>query len=652
MRLQVETDSAIRLNSHLQRAPKWREALLGLLVCALVGPGQMVAAISPVSAAAAVTQDTDQPLRKITGDGPTKELLLQTLDLVSDALASKQYERAVPYFKVPADFDPRMLSGLTKLQAVSREGVNVLRKSAEFGPAGNYFGKENVANIAARDGFNVADCYGILLIQEGVQAEVVALWVNDHFELQRISGVGKLKPQVKEPIGATESAEMSEGAFPSKVYAQAPSKRAIIGTLEVVSAALEAGQLEAASQHFVLPPNFRPEMLGNLVERNEISAAGVAILKSEAEFQTAVAAFGEERATLFVERAGVELKDCFGFNHTVGEVAAEVIGCWQGDRFKLVRLDDVGKLQPTAASPKNTSPPPRAAREFPRRTAEEAANALGELATAATANPDDIATQIDYAVCLEQVGNLPLAWEVVKKTIVAAPEDPDARRFLLRMMDAWRMRDVLSLNMPQASIQGLLGEPTDTRKIGDNFERWSYGFMAIDFIDQKLAQIVDNRSIADGLFEPLAEVEPAFDGRQWQKIYRNFGGIAMRDLYVPPGEMISSWTETLEISQFTGMAKQLTSLDAIYERVKQATTSQAPAAKVAIVDQSPDSLLMTCEIPAGDQQSDATIEVIRFIKGERDLHRIAYKSKLGEAGKETLQQWSEILGGLQLKKLK
>lgn len=125
-----------------------------------------------------------------------------------------------------------------------------------------------------------------------------------------------------------------------------PTREALIAVLRSVAQQLESGQFEAAADFFWLPPDFKPSMLRGLIEKQEISRAGVARLASEATFGTALERFGAERATAFAQRAAVKVADCYGFYHEAGGVTAEVIAVWENGKFKLLRLDDVGKLPP------------------------------------------------------------------------------------------------------------------------------------------------------------------------------------------------------------------------------------------------------------------------------------------------------------------
>ncbi len=123
-----------------------------------------------------------------------------------------------------------------------------------------------------------------------------------------------------------------------------PTRERLLKVLKAALEKLERKELTEAAEHFVLPPDFKPSMLEGLLERREISKAGLEVLSAEATFGTAIDRFGEKRAKAFATKASVHVDDCYGFCHEENSITAEVIAVWKNSQFKLIRLDDVGKL--------------------------------------------------------------------------------------------------------------------------------------------------------------------------------------------------------------------------------------------------------------------------------------------------------------------
>ncbi|MFK5924243.1 MAG: hypothetical protein QM496_18860 [Verrucomicrobiota bacterium] len=143
------------------------------------------------------------------------------------------------------------------------------------------------------------------------------------------------------------SALLISTPFPCSAQDQTTANKALlIEQLKETYALLEKGDYPSASKYFVLPPKFTPDMLGAFIKRREISLAGIIRLEKEAKFDKASVLFGAEKAASLAKRAGVDVEQCYGFYHQTKEATAEVIALWQDGTFKIVRLDDVGKLLP------------------------------------------------------------------------------------------------------------------------------------------------------------------------------------------------------------------------------------------------------------------------------------------------------------------
>ncbi|MCF6313763.1 MAG: hypothetical protein L3J39_15065 [Verrucomicrobiales bacterium] len=89
------------------------------------------------------------------------------------------------------------------------------------------------------------------------------------------------------------------------------------------------------------PPTCSP-----FIKRKEISLDGILRLEKEASFDKASVLFGADKAASLAKRSGVDVEHCYGFYHQTKEATAEVIALWKDGTFKIVRLDDVGKLLP------------------------------------------------------------------------------------------------------------------------------------------------------------------------------------------------------------------------------------------------------------------------------------------------------------------
>ena len=123
-----------------------------------------------------------------------------------------------------------------------------------------------------------------------------------------------------------------------------PTKEQLISDLKTVHELLSNGDNMAAVEHFKGPDGISKERLakdlGGLLKKRELSMEGIEVLDQKGKFGKLSEVF-PERGASWVERNGItKPEDCYGLGFKNAEVAA----FWDGGKFLLIRLDDVGKL--------------------------------------------------------------------------------------------------------------------------------------------------------------------------------------------------------------------------------------------------------------------------------------------------------------------
>ena len=155
-------------------------------------------------------------------------------------------------------------------------------------------------------------------------------WVAAFGLLAGISGCGG------DAVGPTGPAREATQA--------APTKDAVIGLLRDLLAALEAGDADRAVGLLVPFPGGGSEegkaAVAALLERREISARGIDRLAAGGRYGSLKEVF-PDRGETWARQAGVDPEKCVG----LGLEGAEVAVHWGGDRLRLLRVDDVGKLE-------------------------------------------------------------------------------------------------------------------------------------------------------------------------------------------------------------------------------------------------------------------------------------------------------------------
>lgn len=143
--------------------------------------------------------------------------------------------------------------------------------------------------------------------------------------------------------GGQETSSSDPAPGPAE-EASPPTKEALVGVLREMLAALQAGDTDAALRHLIPPSGMSAEAarkgVGRFLATKAISAAGIERLSAEGRFGSLEAVFGKGGEE-WAKRAGVDIADCYAFKLEDAQVAA----FWDGTTFKVIRVDDVGKLK-------------------------------------------------------------------------------------------------------------------------------------------------------------------------------------------------------------------------------------------------------------------------------------------------------------------
>lgn len=122
------------------------------------------------------------------------------------------------------------------------------------------------------------------------------------------------------------------------------TKDAVMAHLQGVLKAIQEKDWDAAAAHFQFGPRAPkkedwPAAFAGMLEKNELSAAGLTILAEKGSFGSLMEVF-PERGAAWAERAEVPLERCYALSFDGAEVAV-----FAGDAgLRIIRLDDVGKL--------------------------------------------------------------------------------------------------------------------------------------------------------------------------------------------------------------------------------------------------------------------------------------------------------------------
>jgi hypothetical protein len=127
--------------------------------------------------------------------------------------------------------------------------------------------------------------------------------------------------------------------------ARADTKDKAVQTLRDFAAALDAKDYKKAVTFFQRQPDDPPERIAkeleNFVARGEISRKGVEIIAAKGKWGKLDEVVSAAQARAWADRNKVPVASCYGL--TFGD--AEAAFYWDGKRFTLLHVDDIGKLK-------------------------------------------------------------------------------------------------------------------------------------------------------------------------------------------------------------------------------------------------------------------------------------------------------------------
>lgn len=392
-----------------------------------------------------------------------------------------------------------------------------------------------------------------------------------------------------------------------RIAAQEPTKETLIATLNELYPKLESDQFDEALKHFALPEELVTDRtmvereLGRMIEIREISLAGIERLKRDGKFGTAVEVFGEERAGMFAKQMEADLKIAYG---CVLE-SAEVMAIWKDGKFKLIRLDDVGKLEPVS----NESAAP---------------------------NPEEI---FKAAMAHEKEGKFSKAWPLYAKARELEFDSSQLAAAFDRCMTQFSRVGIFQAGTPKDKLVQLLGKEHQTVELGKDRQRLIYGNWGVDFRSGKLHEVIDLKGAKKDLFQPSEFISIDLDGRDWTTQFREKrkGHVVA---YAYPGKYSRDWTDQVTIERMLYLDK-VSASDFATQQIG-VEKKRYPSSQHKTLVEDATSLTYAAEVPLREDGT-ALHKLVRVMKGPTDIHRITYTLRSKERPTMEFQKkWLEI----------
>jgi tetratricopeptide (TPR) repeat protein len=438
-----------------------------------------------------------------------------------------------------------------------------------------------------------------------------------------------------------------------------PTKADLIKTLESLYPLLAAEKYEDAMDHFALPEGVKSSELAPILERRELSAAGIEVLKNNAKLDTGSALYGEDRVKQILERMGLDAGTAtYGFKHQANQSTGEVLGVWKEGKFKLVRLDDVGKL--AAAPPvnaavgaaKESEPAAQPMSEAEEQSSEakvaEVVAKLQDLEKAVKDNPNDVAAKAQYAMAMYQLKNYPAAWEQLFEASKIDPKHVGLQKGINVLISTFSEQGIFTVGVPTDTIQSIMGEPTQKVELGKDRQRWVYRHWGIDFKSDRVHEIVNLIGATEALYQPTEVVSVEFDGRGWRTGFRRKANGKVSAFLFVDGQNASNATEQISVERFLGGAT-FGSMEKVLEKVIADEKANRPEMKHGVIETNDKTAIFFMEYPKANGGVNDR-QIVKLMLGPKDLHRLGYEIKGDEVPSEATQmKWLKIFQSATLK---
>lgn len=446
---------------------------------------------------------------------PSKKKLIETLLKIVDQLEAEKYAETEKYFYLPENFEHKMFAQLLKRDVISRRGVQALDLGGEYGSAIGVLRKSDVEEVAAEFSAPVDQCFAMKMEIGGQRCKVVAHWTGEHFKILDINRVGKMDP---DSVEITVQAPVQPWPTGDK-----PTKELLIKTLTVFLHNTQNKHYDSLRPNVYVPDDFQMSRFGDGLKRGELSEEGIKVLADKGKFGKADQVYPKLRAEALTKRVQVPVDESYGFVARIAGEQGEALAHWTGDRYKLLRADDIGKL-PAAlkaeANPEATkssanepltssipSPTPKAApvvsAPTPMKAQPPTQNEVNpaiaaatlpkyetdknivmanyaELAQAVAANPNDVSQRARFVQSLLVIGNTPKAWAESVEIYRLAPQNVEVIFAIDQSIEALKKNGIFQVGVPQETIKSLMGKPLKAVDV-DGTTRWEYPNWNVDF---------------------------------------------------------------------------------------------------------------------------------------------------------------------------
>ena len=232
------------------------------------------------------------------------------------------------------------------------------------------------------------------------------------------------------------------------------------------------------------------------------------------------------------------------------------------------------------------------------------------------------------------------AWSQFRHAIRLNPQNARVVNSFMQMWNSFDRRGLFLVGTEPQQLTKAIGAPDRVLQTSDG-ERWLYGFMAVDFRDDKLHTIIDRRGFGEKERQSTERLAVQTDQRDWKIKHRMIDRRQKHTTYFLADQMPPDWSERLTTQQIFGNERQRRPGD-VLDRTKKRILKVNPDAKFEILEESEQEAIY--EWRTGQQgQRPPQHCIARLVLGEKDVHRIAFVVQVDKMSADLRDSWIELL---------
>ncbi|WP_339727518.1 tetratricopeptide repeat protein [uncultured Gimesia sp.] len=271
-------------------------------------------------------------------------------------------------------------------------------------------------------------------------------------------------------------------------------------------------------------------------------------------------------------------------------------------------------------------------------------DAIAEFEKAIELQPQSSALHYLLGVSYLEDTQASKSWIEMRKAVVLDSKNKNATRDFLKFWGYFDRKGILNVGTPEVESLKLLGKPDQQRdQAGET--HLIYGFMWLNFRGGRLYAVVDTRGLSPEYAKALKTMEFRL-GPPWREGYRLMNATNALTEYVTTGETVQKYQQLFSTQRLFKLGEQLSAKE-MMTRMKALVEKSYQIEEWNVIQEGDDDILYEWRVAQSDK-TPAQHEMIRMVRGKRDMHRLAYVTRKLPLTEEDRSQWIERLKSAKL----